>query len=126
MSLTRFVYKDGDAFAIYYACFSSSHPERIVDAVVSIGDWGIDTEPVNRCAFAVRIRSGTESYEVMLTDAGSCRWSDVDLLGRKLSRDEARAHHWVDDVFHITDHMCADDAQVKSSSTSPVVSRTER
>jgi len=114
VSLTRFVYKDGDAFAIYYACFSSTHQERIVDAVVSIGDWGSDAEPVNRCAFALRIRSGPENYEVMVTDAGSCRWSKVELLGRKLGREEALAHRWIDDVFHITDHMCAEDGKVKA------------
>ena len=29
-SLTRFVYKDGDAFAIYYVTFSDNHPESAV------------------------------------------------------------------------------------------------
>ena len=33
-SLTRFVYSDGDAYAVYYARFSDSHPGREVRAAV--------------------------------------------------------------------------------------------
>ena len=28
--LTRFVYRDENAFAVYYACFSKNHPDRVV------------------------------------------------------------------------------------------------
>ncbi len=42
-SLTRFVYDEAGAYAIYLARFSDRHPERLVKAVVSIGEWGEDS-----------------------------------------------------------------------------------
>ncbi|AMP04188.1 hypothetical protein CPter91_1815 [Collimonas pratensis] len=33
-------------------------------------------------------------------------------LGRILDRTEALAHEWINDVFHITDHMIEDDKEI--------------
>ena len=113
-SLTRFVYDDDDAHAIYYARFSSSHPERVVQAAVSIGEWGEGSEPSQRVAFALELRSGAENYEVRVCDAGTSPWRDVELLGPMLDREAALSHPWIDEVFHITDHACEEDAPLKA------------
>jgi hypothetical protein len=39
-------------------------------------------------------------------------WKDVTFLGRILDRGEALKHEWISDVFHITDHMVADDKEI--------------
>ena len=109
-SLTRFVYKDDDAYAIYYAKFSDNHPERIVTASVSIGEWDDDATPDQRIAFAVKLRATESEYEVSVVDAASSPWNDVAFIGRTLDRDEALAHPRINEIFHITDHMVVDDA----------------
>jgi len=56
-ALTRFVHKDGDAYAVYYARFSDNHPDRLVLATVSLGEWGKGSRPEQRVAFALEIRA---------------------------------------------------------------------
>src|SRR5262245_5661737 len=65
--LTRYVSRDGDAFAIYYAAFSDNHEPRVVRAIVSFGSWGgwePGSIPKDRVAFAMDLYSGPDNYEV--------------------------------------------------------------
>lgn len=110
--LTRFVYEDEDAFAVYYAVFSDRHRDNGVVGIVSLGGWSEDEIPPSRVAFAFRLWEGEDNFNVTITDAGESEWSDVGILGRMLSRDEALEHPWLKDVFHITDHMTGDDPEI--------------
>jgi hypothetical protein len=112
--LTRFVYRDGDAFAIYYAVFSEEHPERIIEAVVSLGEWGEDSEPSERRAFALSLRVSESQYEVMVVNAEESPWYGIEFIGPMLDRDDALMHPWIEDVFHITDHIFTDDLEIKA------------
>lgn len=38
--LTRFVYQDGDAFAVYYAKFTRGHSKPVVYGLIGLGAWG--------------------------------------------------------------------------------------
>lgn len=112
--LTRFVTQDGDAFAIYYAAFSTEHPENGVIGVISIGEWWDGSSPDSRKTFAFRLWEGEENYNVSITDARESDWKDVDLIGQKLSRDDALAHPLIGDVFHITDHITDEDPDIRA------------
>ena len=113
-SLTRFVYKDGDAHAIYYARFSNNHPDRLVKAAVSIGEWGEGSNSAQRVAFALELRAGPANYEVRVCDAATSPWAETDLLGPMLDREPALAHPLIDEVFHITDHAVVEDQPLKT------------
>jgi hypothetical protein len=113
ISLTRFVYEDGDAYAIYYARFGEQHEPRVVEAVVSVGEWGEDAGPWDRVAFPLRLRAGESEYQVTVVDAEESPWQGVDLLGRMLDREEALAHERLAEIFHITDHMVVDDEAIR-------------
>jgi hypothetical protein len=112
-SLTRLVYADGDAYAIYYARFGVAHEPRVVDAVVSIGAWGDGSVPWDRVAFALRLRSAAGEYQVMVVDAAESPWHGVALLGRMLDRAEALRHERLAEVFHVSDHMVRDDVPLR-------------
>ncbi|MDR6763300.1 hypothetical protein J2Y38_003519 [Flavobacterium sp. 2755] len=108
VKLTRFVYKDEDAFAIYYLKFTKGHEDKLVTGIISIGDWGTDDEPKNRFAFPFRIWVDETDYQVGLMDKEESPWKQ-DLLGSILDRKEALEHPWIDEVFHITDHIVTED-----------------
>lgn len=107
--LTRFVYQDDDAFAVYYAKFTRGHDKKVVYGLIGLGKWGEGAEPEDRLAFPFRIWTNDEYYQVGLVDREESPWSDATYLGRILDREEALTHPWVKDVFHITDHIVVDD-----------------
>lgn len=102
--LTRFVYRDGDAFAIYYAAYSNNHPENLLSFLVSIGEWGEGCQPDQRASFFCQVRPAKRSYEVMLADAAESPWGDAALIGQKLSREQAIQHPLKATAFEILDH----------------------
>lgn len=113
-SLTRFVYRNGDAYAIYYARFSDNHPNRNVLACVSLGEWGEDATPDDRLAFALEIRSAENEYQVRIMDASESPWKDAKVIGRTLDRTEALDHPWVPQVFEVTDRMIEIDEPLRT------------
>jgi hypothetical protein len=111
--LTRFVYSDGDARAVYYASFVEGHSDYL-SVVVSLGDWGEGSTPEDRLAFPLQIRSTENEFQVGFVDPEQSQWSDADFLGRMLDREEARRHPWRHEVFHITDHIVTEDPDVRA------------
>lgn len=107
--LTRFVHQDNNAFAVYYAKFTKTHDDKVVYGLISRGGWGEGTGSDDRTAFSFRIWSKDDNYQVGLTDKEESPWSDAEFLGQILDRKEALKHPWLKEVFHITDHIVADD-----------------
>jgi hypothetical protein len=111
--LTRFVYRDDSAFAVYYAQYTRGHPEKRLSGIIGLGEWGDDDiGPEARLAFPFQIWVNGDNFHVGLVDAADSPWSEVTFLGGVLDRQEALAHPWIDDVFHITDHMVAEDPEI--------------
>jgi hypothetical protein len=110
--LTRFVTRDGSAFAVYYASYSNNHPEQELAMLISLGDWSDESDPSRRSAFLCRVRA-TEPYEVMLGDASTSVWRDVTVMGRLLTRDEARAHPDKATAFEVLDEAIVQDAPLE-------------
>jgi hypothetical protein len=110
--LIRFVYRDGDAYAVYYAKFSDNHADGTVNVLIGLGEWGEGSTRDDRVAFAAQIRVTRREFQVMIVDAGQSIWSQVTLMGPLLARAEALDHPLVSEVFHLTDHIVHDDAEV--------------
>jgi hypothetical protein len=107
--LTRFVYRDGDAHAVYYACFTPGHRERRLSGLVGLGEWDEESTTAERAAFPFEIWMDRDNFQVGLTNAADTPYGQVALFGRILDRAEALKHPWLQNVFHITDHMVSDD-----------------
>ena len=101
--LTRFVFRNGDAFAIYYATYSNNHPDSELAMLVSLGEWGEGSVPSQRAAFYCRVRRKNDAYEVVLGDAAQSTWREVDIIGAKLTREEALGHPWRAAAFEVVD-----------------------
>lgn len=110
--LTRFVYRDGDAYAVYYAAFSDDHDDGVVSVLIGLGEWGEDALPDERVAFAAKIRTSSGQFEVMIVGRDDALWRDVTFLGEILSRAEALAHPRLKDVFELTDRIVHEDDEV--------------
>lgn len=110
--LTRFVYRDGGAHAVYYAQFTRGHVQKRLSGLVSLGAWGEGGLPEQRLAFPLQIWTQAGQFKVGLVNAAESPWHDVTFLGRILNRDEALKHKWIGEVFHLTDHMVSEDREI--------------
>ena len=110
--LTRFVHKQGDAFAVYYAAYSNNHAENEVAMLISLGEWGEGSKATQRVAFYCLVRPSDDSYEVMLGDAAESAWGDAELVGKKLSRMAALRHRWKDAAFEVLDAAFEQDSSL--------------
>jgi hypothetical protein len=99
--LVRFVSRDERAFAVYFADFAH---EDFVSVLVGFGDWGDDAPPSGRTAFAFRIWTSNNSYQVGIVEPGDTHW-ETDYLGKKLSREAALGHELIQEVFDLSDHI---------------------
>jgi len=110
--LTRFVYQDDYAYAVYYAMFTDGHEDKVAYCLIGLGEWGEEGSPEQRTAFSVKIWMKDEEWAITVTDRKESPWSHTDYLGEILDREEALEHPWIKDVYHITDHIVAEDIPV--------------
>jgi hypothetical protein len=108
--LTRFVSREGSAFAVYFANFSDG-PHDHVSVLVGFGDWAEEAPAHRRTAIAFRIWTLGDSFQVGLVDPEEDGW-ETDFLGRKLSREEALASDLKAEAFALSDHMVICDRPV--------------
>ena len=81
---------------------------------MSLGDWSDDAGPEDRVAFGLVMRADESNHLVTVVDPHESPWQRIRVIGRMLNREEALTHQWIDDVFHITNHMATDDPEIKS------------
>ncbi|MCD0455453.1 hypothetical protein LPB85_08320 [Chryseobacterium sp. LC2016-27] len=111
VKLTRFVYENDNAFAIYYIRFTKDHDDKEVLGLVSLGDWGTDEISENRTSFLFKLWFDNENWNVSILDGEESPWNS-EILGKILQRQEALKHPWIKDVFHITDHIVEEDQEL--------------
>lgn len=112
-NLTRFVSRDGDAFAIYHATLAEEHPELGAHLAIGIDDDWSMPESSSRVAFACWILLAENELRVSVTNKAESPWSESKVLGRMLDRDEALANPLIDEVFHLTDHIVEQDPVIR-------------
>lgn len=121
--LVRYVTRDGNAFAIYYADFSPGHD--FVSVLAGFGVWDEDASPDQRTAFAFRIWIANDGYQVGLIDAAEAMY-DTSFLGRILDREEALSHPLKAEAFALSDHIVACDEQVIEFLTNSTATQSQR
>jgi len=103
-SLTRFVTRNGNAFAVYFGRYSNNHPDGFVSVLVGFGDWSEEVAPEQRTAIAFRIWTHDDSYQVGIVDVDEDHWK-TNHLGRRHTRAEALESEWRQEVFDLSDHI---------------------
>jgi hypothetical protein len=108
--LVRYVSRDGQAFAVYFADFSTGHD--YVNVLASFGDWVSDEGAEHRTAFALAIWVRDGGYQVGCIDAGESGYESNGVMGRILDRAEALEHPLKQEAFDLSDHIVECDRPV--------------
>lgn len=107
-----FVYKDGDAYAIYYAGWSEGHPERGVTMAVAVGEWDDDSDNSDRVSVGLEARATESEIQFAVLEPEQSPWAQTDLLGAMCSRSAALAHPVLKEIFEIAEHVVSHDERI--------------
>jgi len=104
-TLNRLVKRDGLPVAICRITFSEGHLDEPARAIVGIGEFGEGTHPNQRVAFGISLKP----EGVMLIDATRSEWADLEILGHKLTREQALGHALKPELFRLFDELYSGD-----------------
>jgi hypothetical protein len=107
-----FVYRDGDAYAIYFATlFGTDHQQR-ADLAVGIGTWEEGNAGADLSAF-MGVWSTPDEYRFSFADSSDSGWAGSTLLSHQLNADEARSHPRRDEFFEVAEIVIRDDPSAR-------------
>lgn len=108
-----FVYKDDDAYAVYYAGWSEGHLARGVTLAISVGEWSEGSTPADRVTIGMLATSRSSSIDFVIVNPTESPWGSTPLLGDMLGREQALAHPVLKDGLHVAEHVVRDDMRVR-------------
>lgn len=110
--VTGFVYRDGDAHAVYVAsCYHHDGHEAFIDVVFS-PTWedGVDDHVTFGCRVG-GLEGQHEPGASLVT--GGAAFADKPFFGRKLRREDALSHPFVGQFWSVVDHILVNDPLVR-------------
>lgn len=107
-----FVYRSGDAFAVYYAGWSAEHPERGVSIAIATGDWDDGTGPKDRISIGLEARSTETEIRFSVIEPERSPWGDTQLFGVMLKREDALASGSLKPTLEIAEMIIRDDPRI--------------
>ncbi len=98
-----FIYKNGNAYAVYYVGWSDAHLDRKVSLAIAIGAWDDSSTPADRTCFGIDAYEGENEFLFKVIEPNNSPWAETDLLGKMTSREKALNHHLLQDAFVIAE-----------------------
>ncbi len=114
-SVYGFIFKDGNAYAVYHATWSVAHPEAGVDIAIDFDDWGKSEGLENRWSVGLLVRTTELEYQFQFRSPENSAWGKSEERGRMLSREEALSHPQKDEFLHVADHIVFEDPRIKTA-----------
>ena len=112
-NVTRFVSRDGEVWALYHATFGDSHPEKGVFLAIGVDDVANTPEWIGRTAFAIWLSVSGGEYRMTVTNREESPWSNSNMLGKMLDREDALVNPNLPEVFHLIDHIVFADPAIE-------------
>lgn len=109
-----FVYRAGDAFAIYYAGWTTQHPERGVTLAVATGEWAEGSSPADRVSIGMEARATDAEIHFTVVEPDQSPWGETALFGKMLSRQAALGHPSLRQTLEVAELVVRDDPRIHS------------
>ena len=108
-----FIYKGGDAYAIYYAGWPPGHSDKKVTFAVALGEWDDNSVSADRACFGLEVFEGRKQILFRVISSHESPWGNTDLLGEMLVREDALEHPLLPEVFVITEQVIRDHQAIR-------------
>jgi len=115
-SVHGYIKKDDWAYSVYFATLQTGHDDIEAGLSISIGKWWDDSAVDERSWVYMRVwpsESGS-GFEIRVEEPEASRHVNSKILGRKLTRDEARQSPLLNDFFAVADYAIDNDPALLS------------
>lgn len=110
-STTGFVYRGGDAFAIYHSTLHDRDGVRRADIGIGIGDWASDDSVADVSAF-LAVWPDRDEMRFGFVDPDRSTWANAELLGHQLTAAEARESPSRPELLRVAEAIVNEDEAV--------------
>lgn len=110
-----FVYRSGDAFAVYYAAWSQQHPERGVMMAIATGEWEENSGPEDRTSIGLEVRPTATEIQFTIVGPGQSPWGETSLFGKMLTIDRAKASPALKSTLEVAELIVRHDPRVRAA-----------
>ena len=100
-----FVYKNNDAYSIYYAGWSAASADKCVSLALAIGEWDDDSSSEDRTCFGLEVYETDDEIQFRVCEPEESPWPNTDLLGQMVSRDVGLKHDLLKEVYLIAEEV---------------------
>jgi len=112
-SVHGFVYKDGNAYAVYHALLQTEHPTRVADLALSFGSWDEGATGVDRARVGVRIWLDDDQLTMHIADRDESAWGDSETFGKMARRDDVLGTAREQEALRTAELVVDGDARVR-------------
>lgn len=109
-----FVYRSGEAFAVYYAGWSRQHPERGVTMAIATGEWVEGSGPQDRTSIGLEARPTASEVQFTIVGPEQSPWGETPLFGKMLSRERAKVSPSLKSTLEVAELVTRDDSRVRA------------
>ncbi len=108
-----FVYRDGDAYAVYYAGWSDGHPERGITLAIAVGEWSEGATALERVSIGLEAHPAEREILFSVLNPDQSPWGTSELLGDMVQRSRALQLPVLKDVFEIGELIVYNDSRAR-------------
>jgi hypothetical protein len=112
INIHGFVYKNGDAFAVYRASWADAHDKNQIKGVVSIGDWDETASSKDRVTIGIKMWADEKSVNTSVLDPEESPWRETEMLGKVLKRSEALKLTNIGEYYAVIDAITEQDKRI--------------
>jgi hypothetical protein len=121
-----FVYKHGDAHAVYYALLNVREESPRVGLTVSAGLWGDGTEPSQRSWVHIDIQAEGDKLQLVIRDPKESNFYPWAIGGTPLTAEQAVVDSATAEIRAVTNFIVATDVAISSYLSGAEVNATGR
>jgi hypothetical protein len=107
------VYRDGDAYAVYFAGWPEGHRDRGVTLAIAVGEWSEGSTASDRVSIGLDAWTTSSEIQFTVLDPEQSPWGSSELLGEMLPRAKALPHSALKEVFEVADHIVQNDRRIE-------------
>lgn len=100
-----FVYKNNDAFAVYYVAWSKAHYPKKVTFALAIGLWDEQSTSKDRTCIGFEAYESESDILFRVIEPDESPWPKTDLMGEMLEKSEAMGSSLLQEAFVIAEEV---------------------